>query len=219
MSSTTRIDKEESLARAMALFWRQGYEATSMKDIEHELALHPGSVYAAFGSKRALFEAALESYGDAMQRDLERRLASGTSPLSSIRQYLYDIGDALSERAPRGVRPVRACMVVKTLLEAGTVDPDLERRADRLLSAMERQFERALIRARERGEIGDDVDPARLARFLQMQIMGLRTFAQRNVPRRVVGELTGDIVVALEHYAGTGRNIGIRRNAKKSGRA
>ena len=55
-------DRDEALARALRLFWAQGFHATSLKDIEKALDMRPGSIYAAFGSKEGLYRAALARY-------------------------------------------------------------------------------------------------------------------------------------------------------------
>ena len=55
MARRAGYDRDEVLARAQALFWRKGYHTTSLKDLEAALNMRPGSIYAAFGSKEALF--------------------------------------------------------------------------------------------------------------------------------------------------------------------
>ncbi|MEO0920274.1 MAG: helix-turn-helix domain-containing protein [Pseudomonadota bacterium] len=58
MARKEKYDSDETLSRATSLFWMQGYHATSMKDLETALDLGPGSIYARFGSKAGVFEAA-----------------------------------------------------------------------------------------------------------------------------------------------------------------
>src|ERR1700734_4165411 len=56
------FDIDRALERAMDLFWRQGYEGTSLADLTRELGLTRPSLYAAFESKEALFFKALDLY-------------------------------------------------------------------------------------------------------------------------------------------------------------
>lgn len=200
MPKIRQRDRQESLNRAMQLFWQQGYHATSLKHIEQALELHPGSIYAAFGSKAALFREALDYYGCALSEEMQQCIARATSPLEGIRAYLREVGKACTAPAREGVRPVRACMVVKTILETSELDRDIAQHANRLLTRVEEYFEEVLRQAQKSGEIRDDVDPRRLARFLQAQLMGLRAFAQRDVSRRVVRDLTADIIDSLDAY-------------------
>jgi len=62
MPRTPKFHRETALNNALKLFWRKGYHATSMKDIEEEMDMRPGSIYAAFGNKEALFKETLEEY-------------------------------------------------------------------------------------------------------------------------------------------------------------
>ncbi|MDA6076603.1 helix-turn-helix domain containing protein [Edwardsiella anguillarum] len=59
---TLQHNRDAALQQAVALFWRRGYFATSMKEIEQALNMRPGSIYAAFGNKAALFSSALTRY-------------------------------------------------------------------------------------------------------------------------------------------------------------
>ena len=62
MPRKPEYDRDDLIARARDIFWRQGWAGTSLKDLERELKLKPGSFYAAFGSKDALYGLALERY-------------------------------------------------------------------------------------------------------------------------------------------------------------
>lgn len=56
------FDREEALERALNVFWKQGYAATSMSDLTEAMGINSPSIYAAFGSKEALFREAMEYY-------------------------------------------------------------------------------------------------------------------------------------------------------------
>lgn len=58
------FDRDQALAAAMRLFWRQGYAATSMAELCAAMGIGSPSLYAAFGSKEALYAEALRLYGD-----------------------------------------------------------------------------------------------------------------------------------------------------------
>jgi AcrR family transcriptional regulator len=69
-------DRDAALDAALRLFWAKGYHATSLKDLEAALTMKPGSIYAAFQSKEALFLAALERYFLRNRAGLAARLAA-----------------------------------------------------------------------------------------------------------------------------------------------
>ena len=56
------FDRDAALERAMEVFWRQGYEATSINDLTAAMGINPPSLYAAFGDKERLFLEAVERY-------------------------------------------------------------------------------------------------------------------------------------------------------------
>jgi len=62
MARTRAFDEEDVLDRAMALFWRKGFEATSIEELVGVSGINRASMYAAFGDKRRLFLAVLDHY-------------------------------------------------------------------------------------------------------------------------------------------------------------
>ena len=70
MPRTRSFDTDAALDRALRLFWRHGYEGTSIEALTAELGIGKPSLYAAFGNKRALFELALDRYA-AIESDAE----------------------------------------------------------------------------------------------------------------------------------------------------
>ncbi|WP_371154422.1 TetR/AcrR family transcriptional regulator [Jannaschia sp. 2305UL9-9] len=180
MPRAPAYDRDALIDRARDLFWTRGWAGTSMKDLEAALDMRPGSFYAAFGSKDALFALALDRYAADGAAALER-LAEETTPLTALRRHL------LSFAAPGG--PARACMLVKTLLEVGGREDALSERANALLDGMEARFRALFAAAQASGEVAPHHNPARLARRYQADITGLRASAERpGVDARALAE-------------------------------
>lgn len=199
MPRKARYSREEALDRAVTLFWSRGYHATSLKDIERALDMRPGSLYATFGSKQALFIEALKVYSQRMAQDLESAMEGSTGPLDGVCRYLRNLACACIEVDAHGMA-APACMIVKTLLESVGQDAELSEAANDLLERVEHRLAHLLEEARDSGELRSDVDCGRLARLLQAQIMGLRAFAQRRVDASKVQNLAEDIVALLDSY-------------------
>ena len=193
MARKSLHNRTESLDRALDVFWKRGYHATSLKDLEKALGLHPGSIYAAFGSKDALYVEALDRYADLGQRDLERQLVRHPSAIDALAAYVRELGDLRLDR-----QPSRACMLTRSLLELYEAAPGLRQHAERHLAAMEAMFVGAFRHAIERGEIAPDRDPVRLGRRLQVDVMGLRSFALREGDAAALREVVEDIAADLE---------------------
>lgn len=188
-------DREQSLARAVDLFWAQGFHATSIKDLERALDMRPGSIYMAFGSKRRLFSEALDRYAAQGLTELEAQLAACPSSIKGLAAYVRSLG-GLHDRAA----PCRACLLVKSLLELGEREPAARDRADALLAGMEQRFIEGFRAAQAAGELAAGHDPVLLGRRLQAEVMGLRAYAQRSVGHTAVRELANDIAASVMAY-------------------
>lgn len=190
-------DRESALTRAVSLFWEKGYHGSSMKQIEQALDMRPGSIYATFGSKDGLYSEALTRYAEAGGAELAEHMASYDSILEGLQDYLRRIAQGCTNK---GIAPSRACLIVKTLLESSNTHAGLSEQAQAILGAIEQSFADLLEQARERGELKEPVDPGRLARLLQSQIMGLRSIAERNLPDAELEALGDDMARILDAY-------------------
>lgn len=208
MPRIARHPRERSLDRAVALFWRRGFYATSVANIEDALDMRPGSIYASFGSKARLFAEALDHYAANMADEVLEILSQAPSPMAGLRQYFLEVARSCCAKSHRGPPPARACMIVKTLLEIGDDEPEIARRANKHLEAVESLLAATIAQAQTIGEIRPDADPRRLARLAQAQLIGLRGFAQRDVTRRAVRELANDISALFDSYAPSRRRGG-----------
>ena len=193
MGRSATYDKDKVLKAAMDLFWARGYHMTSLKDLERALDMRPGSIYAAFGSKEALFRAALDRYAAAGRLALKDALAQSGSPIAGLAAHVRMFG-----RITRESLPSRACMLVKTLLETPDDEPELRRSVEGMMRQTEMAFAEAFRAAREAGEIAPEADPEQLAARLQAAIFGLRAYAQRADAGDRVERIAKDIARDVE---------------------
>lgn len=187
MARNASYDREAALEAAMTLFWRKGYHATSLKDLESTLNMKPGSIYAAFQSKEALFRATLDRYADRMTTEMQGLIAQNTSPLRALQVHL----EGLAELRPC-CRPSTACMLVKSLLEVPQ-DGILRNFIVAHLYRVEQIIGTALQAAKTVGELPADADTDRMARRIQTYIFGLKIQAQRETDQKRMRELCEDL--------------------------
>lgn len=197
MARNARYDRQVALEKAMNLFWERGYSGASMKQIEQALDMRPGSIYATFGNKDGLFGEALAAYAKQGGTELREHLAGYSSVLDGLQGYLRHIA---RQSSPEEISPSRACMVVKTLLEASNTNAAIADQANAILGAIEQSFTELLEQAKTQGELKPDTDCARLARLLQAQLIGLRSFAQREISPDKVTELADDMAAILDNF-------------------
>ena len=192
MGRTLSFDRGEALKKAMHLFWEHGYQGASLKMLESTLKLRPGSLYHSFGNKDQLYIEALDLYAHELVSELDSAISREGSLLDGLECFLSDLV-ILSRRS----RPSRACLIVKTLLELADSGGDVANKADTLLQTMEDYFVVLLDAAKSRGESIAQADSRVLARRLQVQIIGIRGFAQRENVQDQLPSLISDAIKGL----------------------
>jgi AcrR family transcriptional regulator len=153
------FDRDEAVVRALDVFWRDGYQMASLTRLTHQLGINSPSLYAAFGSKRRLFDEASELYAKEFRFMFEERLAAPTAR-ASVEQLLQDFA---ARRSQPGAPPT--CMIF---------DEDLL--ADERAWARARIAER-IARGRDEGE-AIDADPDRLAALIFTLMAGINARAR-----------------------------------------
>src|ERR1700744_164643 len=110
------FNREKGLQNAMLVFWRKGYNPTSIPDLCHAIGISAPSLYAAFGSKEELFIEAVKLYMQASYTLLWNRLAEGRTAYESMKKLLLATA---KEGLNLEVHPV-GC-----LISLATVDEDM----------------------------------------------------------------------------------------------
>ena len=139
---------EEVLDKATQLFWRQGYEATSMQDLVDHLGINRFSIYDTFGSKHKLFLAAIDHYRNVYAAGLRATLEDESKGLQAIRDYFAMMESELSKAGGRV-----GCLVQNSTLECVLTDGDVETRIQETNLSFVRAIRAALRRAEKMGEI------------------------------------------------------------------
>ena len=178
MPRPPEFEREVVLDRAMRAFWSRGYEATSIQHLVERTGIQRGSLYGAFGDKRALFLAAIEHYDRVMTAKLLATLDAPGSGLGAIRRFFRLKVDAAQERS----RP-RGCLVTNSATELASRDRRTASRIGATLGRIEAAFHRAVIRGQQAGEIDPERDARALARFLTSSAQGLSVMAKASPER------------------------------------
>ncbi len=197
MPRTPEYDRSHVVDQAMAVFWERGYGKTSIGDLVAATGLKPGSLYAAFGSKKGIYLEVLEEYhrGFVVRiRDLAR---SGSPKMPAIRELLQTIADdAVSGRDRRG------CLSVNALLEMSAHDPDIAARLDTHNAGVRLAFADLLRAAQQRGEISQDSDPMSLAAFLVSNIWGMRVMCKARADRAAMAAVVDGVIQSMGNGRG-----------------
>jgi AcrR family transcriptional regulator len=171
------FDEAQALETAMRVFWRRGYQGTSLSDLTAALGINKPSLYAAFGNKEQLFARALAHYGHHHGLPLVTHLLEpADAPLRErVRAYLTAAARLLTDPALPG-----GCLVAQSSCEAG--GGGLPDAALRSLAGVRGETRRVLaeVFAREQaaGRLAAGHDPEALARYLMTLMMGMAAMAR-----------------------------------------
>ena len=172
MARTTEFDREQVLENAMHIFWRNGYAKTSIPNLVAATQLNPGSIYAAFDSKEGLFLEAMEFYGKRSITTLKSLLKESDSPLKGIENFFSELINKSQNNDDHG------CLIVNTLLEMSSHNSTIQSHANKLLDTNETALFNALEKAKALGEISASANTKTLAKYLMINIWGLRVLAK-----------------------------------------
>ncbi len=172
MARPVQFDRNQVLRDAMMVFWRQGYHATTLKDLTAVTQLQPGSLYGAFHNKRALFNEALTSYFKEFEELAENiLLSSKEAPFTRIRKFYQQLIQRSAHDPDR-----KGCLLVNTLIETPIEDREINQRVTQMLQVIENAIHSALKEAAESGELSPEKQPAALAKMLITGIFGMLVY-------------------------------------------
>lgn len=174
------------------MFWQRGYDGTPIQALCQAMDLQPGSVYAAFGSKRDLFVAAARRYIDTVSAEAIERINSASSGMQGLRAYFQHLVDAMV-----GGQRQWGCLITNSLVEFAGRDPELSAMFQLHLARLETSFASALARARAEGQVRPGVGPES-ATMLVAVVQGMNVMAKGRPGRR---ELQGVVEATLDGLA------------------
>ncbi|MVO18652.1 TetR family transcriptional regulator [Rhodobacteraceae bacterium CY05] len=181
-------NKDAALDQALNLFWTKGFASTSIKDLERATGMHPGSIYAAFGSKAKLYCLSLERYALQLNDKRAQLMASAASPLQGLADFILRAHPLSNADAPLPV-----CFLVKATLESGLDDGSIHDKINEMLTRNEALFEDVFEQAIAAGELSQASNPKKLARQLSADLAGLCFYALREDEPTVINEMITDL--------------------------
>jgi len=111
--------EEKVIEKAMNLFWRNGYETTSMQMLEKEMGINKFSIYSSFGNKNGVFIESLKCYKQKLNK-LIAELNSSNNGIIGIKQYFYNFIEFTKE-----TEFGKGCLITNTANELG-VNADIK---------------------------------------------------------------------------------------------
>lgn len=161
------FNKEEALGKALELFWRNGYEGTSLSDLTKVMGINKPSLYSAFGNKEQLFLQAIDLYEERPDAFFYPAMEQKTAYLA-VQAMLRGAADRMANADhPQG------CVIVQGALScseaSATVKDALVKRRLDGQQALQKRFEQA----QQDGDLPQHVDAANLASYIGTVLQGM----------------------------------------------
>jgi AcrR family transcriptional regulator len=185
------FDPHKALDRALDVFWRKGYDGSSLSDLTKAMRINRPSLYATFGDKEKLFRKVLDHYAEGPASHSTAALQEPTSR-AVVKRLLYGTADMLTSGGnPRGCLWVQGALACRN--SADSVRKELISRRLGGEAALRQRLKRAIVE----GDLPPDANPASLARYIAIIIQGMSVHAASGATR---SQLRGIIDIALESW-------------------
>jgi AcrR family transcriptional regulator len=162
------FDRNTALEVAMRLFWQKGFLTTSMTDLCDAMGIRSPSLYAAFGSKEALYLEAIDQYVRTIGPPIWNKLAEGTTARASVESLLLAATDRLpeSEKVPAGCMAMLAAACEEWPVSITEV---VKKVRSECLGMLRSRLNAAVAD----GELASSTDTDRLSRFYLSVFQGM----------------------------------------------
>jgi TetR/AcrR family transcriptional repressor of nem operon len=188
MARLREFDYEQVLDGALQLFWRDGYEATSLDGLLDEVGLSKSSFYGAFGSKHEMLLACLDRYIETVLQANIDDLRRGPPRAAIIRSFEKILGFQPASKT---------CFLQVCAIERGGHDQLVRMRVRRGLEQFEEAYRDTIVRGQEAGQFDADADARVLSTFLVANLYGLQVLGRANIAVETRTKTLATIMKAL----------------------
>lgn len=192
MPWTKNFDVDQTLDKAMRLFWTRGFAATSMQDLVQGMGINRGSIYGTYGDKRKLFIAALNRYDTMCRKAQLTALEREHSPKAAIKALFQGwIDRVMSDRKSNG------CFLTNTALELAAHDEEIGAIVSESQRDIETFFRRLIKKGQQMGEISTSLSPPKAAQSLLAALIGLLVLSRSRRDRNLLKSVADGAVAIL----------------------
>lgn len=186
------FDVTQALDRALEVFWRHGFEGTTLADLTEAMGIGRAALYAAFGNKKELFRHALDHYYEVDAVHTFQALKAPTAR-DVTEQYLCRSVEQLTDPA----RPL-GCFVLRGALAVAPENSDIGEHVAQLRRAAENGLRRRYEQARLAGDLPANESPEALARYVVTVRHGLAVMACDGTTREQLMAVARRTLAGLE---------------------
>lgn len=192
MARLREFDEEKALDAAMHLFWEKGFSATSLSDLTAKMGIQRPSLYAAFGDKEGLFEAALRRYTKLHASKIRIKLQN--RPVKEgIRTFFEELVEEEYNKEPS-----MGCFCINTMVELASRNEKFEiltREHQMYLSVL---FQKLIDEGVRNGEFTNILNSKALAQMLVTSLVGLTVMIKSRPERSFIDNSLAVILTVFD---------------------
>ena len=189
------FDPVAALKKALDVFLRQGYDAASLDDLTQAMGINRPSLYAAFGSKGDLYNAALRHYAAKNTDYILTALRSAESPISGVQTLFRQSAEKIATQGAN-------CLIVSSAAQCGrgteTCDLAIEGATHNVLEDLTAQLEAFFADAQRQRRMKKDIGARALAHYFIGLIQGLTVLARTTGDADAVSDMAEAACAFLE---------------------
>lgn len=173
-------EPDVALGKALDLFRKQGFAATSLDDLSEATGMNRPSLYGAFGDKRELYIKSYQRY----REDARASMVEIFRQEMPLRQRLERIFASALNIYLSGETGPRGCFTVVTAASEAVGDPEIRAMVIDGLTELDKAFTNCFRRAKEKSELPESADPAVLAQLASATVHSIAIRSRARVSRK-----------------------------------
>ncbi|NPE45010.1 TetR/AcrR family transcriptional regulator [Sphingobacterium prati] len=169
MARNVEFDEQLAVSKAMDIFWRKGYNGTTMRDLTEAMGINSSSLYNTIGDKHELFIRSIKHYTESRMKEAVKQLEPIKSPIKAIEKFIQSSAYTITNEP-------NSCLAIKTTFEVAATDEQVQKiiKADNefTFNLLNGLVEKAI----QKGEITISQDAAMLTDYIINHFSGWHEF-------------------------------------------
>ena len=186
-----KFEEQEALTNAMLVFWRKGYEATSLDDLTREMGIPRQSLYRFFGDKHTLFLRALEHYDQHVTSVIVDALEADQPAIDNLFTVF-----ALWKKTVNSPEQM-GCMMVNTCTQIEVNDEDVAKLVRANQARAVDAFKKTLKRAQSEGDVPGSIDITAASRAICAAVNGLLAMSRAGLSQTFKRDVLASLPVII----------------------
>lgn len=178
------FDREAALHQAMLLFWRHGYEATSINDLTAAMQITPPSLYTAFGDKKQLFLEAVHRYVAGPVTSASIIAEAPTARQAAVSLLQAAATGFTGKDTPSG------CLLASAAISCSPAANDVQKALSDIRRKIEESLRKKIVLENRKRGATLKVDAEVMASYVMALIQGMSTLARDGANRAKLMALT-----------------------------